>query len=67
MKALGTGRGKGVLWRDIEVIRSGGPPKLAFTGGAKNRAGELGVTDAVLSITHTKTIAMAHVSLIHCP
>ena len=67
MKALGTGRGNGVLWKDIEVIRSGGPPKLEFTGGAKNRAGELGVSNAVLSITHTKTIAMAHVSLIHCP
>ena len=68
MKALGTGRGNGVLWRDIEVLRTApGAPKLRFTGGAKNRADKIGVTDALLSITHTATTAMAHVSLMHCP
>ncbi|MEE3203597.1 MAG: holo-ACP synthase [Acidobacteriota bacterium] len=68
MKALGTGRGNGVLWKDIEVIRTvPGPPKLKFTGGAKIRADKLGVTGALLSITHTATIGMAHVSLLHCP
>ncbi len=68
MKALGTGRGNGVLWKDIEVIRAApGPPTLKFTGGAKIRADKLGVTDALLSITHTATIGMAHVSLLHCP
>ena len=36
MKALGTGHSQGVLWRDIEVIRRGGPPQLRavpFTRG----------------------------------
>jgi holo-[acyl-carrier protein] synthase len=32
MKALGTGRSRGVLWRDIEVVRHGGPPQLRFHG-----------------------------------
>mgnify|MGYP001252902967 CR=1 FL=1 len=68
MKALGTGRGNGVLWKDIEVVRTApGPPTLRFTGGAKTRADKLGVTAALLSITHTATTAMAHVSLIHNP
>ena len=28
MKALGTGHSRGVLWKDIEVVRHGGPPQL---------------------------------------
>jgi hypothetical protein len=38
MKALGTGHSQEVLWRDIEVVRRGGPPQLQFHGGA---AGDL--------------------------
>src|SRR5919199_2584118 len=34
MKALGTGHSRGVLWKDIEVIRRGGPPQLQLHGGA---------------------------------
>ena len=37
MKALGTGHSQGVLWRDVEVIRRGGPPQLQFHGGAARR------------------------------
>src|SRR5947208_416705 len=37
MKALGTGRTQGVLWRDIEVVRRGGPPQLRLHGGAERR------------------------------
>ena len=37
MKALGTGRSRGVLWRDIEVVRTYGPPQLRFHGGAASR------------------------------
>ena len=28
MKALGTGHSQGVIWKDIEVVRRGGPPRL---------------------------------------
>jgi holo-[acyl-carrier protein] synthase len=38
MKALGTGHTQGVLWRDIEVVRRGGPPQLGFHGGAGRRS-----------------------------
>ena len=27
MKAIGTGHSQGVLWRDVEVFRHGGPPR----------------------------------------
>src|SRR5919197_116700 len=43
MKALGTGHSRGVLWRDIEVIRGGGPPRLQFHGGAARRADSMSV------------------------
>ena len=37
MKALGTGHSQGVLWRDVEVVRHGGPPQLQLHGGAARR------------------------------
>ena len=42
MKALGTGHAQGVTWRDIEVVRSEGPPQLRFHGTAARRAEALG-------------------------
>ena len=38
MKALGTGHSRGVLWKDIEVVRQFGPPQLRLHGGAARRA-----------------------------
>src|SRR5919106_6675940 len=37
MKALGTGHARGVMWKDIEILRAGGPPQLRLTGGALRR------------------------------
>ena len=34
MKAIGTGHAFGVLWKDLEVIRHGGPPQLQFHNAA---------------------------------
>ena len=34
MKAIGTGHAFGVLWRDLEVVRHGGPPQLQFHNAA---------------------------------
>src|SRR5919197_6623436 len=43
MKALGTGHSRGVLWKDIEVVRQpGGPPQLRFHGGAGLRFEAIG-------------------------
>lgn len=65
MKALGTGHSQGVLWRDIEVIRAaGGPPQLRFHGGAARRLAHLKANSSVLTITHSQTLAIAHVMLL---
>ncbi len=65
MKALGTGRSRGVLWRDVEVVRgAGGPPRLVFHGGAARRFAEMGGQSALVTITHSRTLAMAQVILL---
>ncbi len=63
MKALGTGHSRGVLWRDVEVVRYGGPPQLRFHGGAARRFEALGGRSSVVTITHTDTLALAQVIL----
>ncbi len=64
MKALGTGHSQQVLWRDVEVVRRGGPPQLQFHGGAARRFAALGAQGALLTITHTETLALAQVLLL---
>lgn len=61
MKALGTGHSRGVLWKDVEVVRVSGPPQLQLHGGAARRADAMGVRKALLTITHSETLAMAQV------
>ena len=64
MKALGTGRSRGVLWKDIEVVRVGGPPQLRLHGGAARRADSLLVRRSLVTITHSETLALAQVMLL---
>jgi len=64
MKALGTGHSRGVLWKDIEVVRRGGPPQLVLHGGAARRATAMQVTRSLLTITHSEALAMAQVLLL---
>jgi holo-[acyl-carrier protein] synthase len=64
MKALGTGRSHGVLWRDIEVVRIGGPPQLRFHGGAARRFAAMAGRTALVTITHSRALAMAQVVLL---
>jgi holo-[acyl-carrier protein] synthase len=64
MKALGTGHSSGVLWKDIEVVRHGGPPQLRLTGGALRRFESLKARRTLLTITHADTLAMAQVLLL---
>jgi holo-[acyl-carrier protein] synthase len=65
MKALGTGLSQGVTWRDIEVLRGGGPPRLMLRGGALRRFEQLGGTSSLLTITHADTLALAQVLLVN--
>jgi holo-[acyl-carrier protein] synthase len=64
MKALGTGHSRGVLWRDIEVVRLSGPPQLRLHGGAAARADRMHVRSSLLTITHSEALAMAQVLLL---
>ena len=64
MKALGTGHSRGVLWKDLEVIRVSGPPQLRLHGEAASRAARMGVRSALLTITHSEALAMAQVLLL---
>ena len=61
MKALGTGHSHGVLWRDVEVVRRGGPPQLQLHGGAARRFRAMGARSSLLTITHSDELAMAQV------
>jgi holo-[acyl-carrier protein] synthase len=62
MKALGTGFSRGVIWRDIEVLRRrGGPPQLELHGGAGLRFAAMGGQSSLLTITHSDDLALAQV------
>jgi holo-[acyl-carrier protein] synthase len=63
MKALGTGHSRGVLWRDVEVVRRGGPPQLELHGAASRRFEAMGGRSSVVTITHTDALALAQVIL----
>jgi holo-[acyl-carrier protein] synthase len=64
MKAIGTGWSRGVGWRDFEVTRAtSGQPIIVFHGEAHRIAQAMGVTRALVSITHVRSLAMAQVVL----
>jgi holo-[acyl-carrier protein] synthase len=64
MKALGTGHSRGVLWKDIEVFRQGGPPQLRLSGGAARRFEAMGARRSLLTITHSEGLALAQVLIL---
>ena len=64
MKALGTGHMHGISWRQVEIVRHNGPPQLKFHGSAQRRFEALGATRALVTITHTRELAMAQVALL---
>lgn len=64
MKAIGTGWRGGVRWQDFEVANEpSGRPTLRLHGVAREVAERLGVKRVQLSLTHTATLALAHVIL----
>jgi holo-[acyl-carrier protein] synthase len=63
MKALGTGWGEGVRWRDIEIVRESGAPTVLLAGGASERFRELGGGRVHLTISHSRETAIAQVVL----
>lgn len=64
LKALGTGWVSGLSLRQVEVVRAnGGPPELALSGAAAERARERRVSRAHLSLSHEAGLAAAVVIL----
>jgi holo-[acyl-carrier protein] synthase len=64
MKALGTGHTPEVLWRNVEVVRHDGPPRLLLHGGAQRHFDAMGGGSSLLTITHSQTVALAQVLLL---
>src|SRR6266851_2630101 len=63
-KALGTGISRGVSWKEFEVRReASGRPTLHLSGRAAERAEAMGVVRTELSLTHSRSTAMALVVL----
>ena len=63
-KAFGTGIGKAMGWRDIDVRKKpSGEPYLVFSGPAQELAAKRGVTAALITLSHTEHHAMAAVVL----
>jgi len=63
-KAFGTGIGKAMGWRNIDIRKKpSGEPFLVFTGPAQELAKQRGVTSALITLSHTDHHAMACVVL----
>lgn len=60
LKVLGTGWRGRIAWRDMEILNdSSGKPAVTLTGESKRVADELGITEILVSITHTENYAAA--------
>jgi holo-[acyl-carrier protein] synthase len=56
MKSMGTGWRR-IRWKDIEIT-GGGKPTVRMSGNAARRAEMIGVTEVLVTITHTDTDAL---------
>ncbi len=63
-KAFGTGIGKSMGWKDIDVHKKpSGEPFVVLEGGAKQLAAERGVAKVWITLSHTDNHAMAAIVL----
>jgi phosphopantethiene--protein transferase domain len=63
-KAFGTGIGKAMGWRDIDIQKKpSGEPFLVLSGPAKQLATQRGITAALVTLSHTEHHAVACVVL----
>ena len=63
-KAFGTGIGKAMGWRDIDVRKKeSGEPYLVFSGQADGLAKARGMKSVLITLSHTDEHAMACVVL----
>lgn len=63
-KAFGTGIGKAIGWRNIDIQKKpSGEPFLVLSGPAKELANRRGITAALVTLSHTEHHAVACVVL----
>ena len=63
-KAFGTGIGRAMGWRDIDVRKKeSGEPFLVFEGGAKEMSISRGVSQPLITLSHTDEHAIAMIIL----
>jgi holo-[acyl-carrier protein] synthase len=63
-KAFGTGIGKSMGWRDLDVQRKeSGEPYVVLSGGAEKMAKERGINRVWISLSHTEETAAATIVL----
>ncbi len=63
-KAFGTGIGKSMSWRDLDVQKKeSGEPFVVLGGGAKQMAEARGVAKVWISLSHTEESGMATIIL----
>src|SRR5437899_8503928 len=63
-KAFGTGIGKAMGWRNIDIQKkASGEPFLVFSGPAQELAAKHGITSALITLSHTEHHALAAVVL----
>jgi len=63
-KAFGTGIGKSMGWRDLDVQKKeSGEPFVVLSGGAEKMANERGVGKIWISLSHTDAVGMATIVL----
>ena len=56
MKSMGTGWRR-IGWKEIEIT-GGGKPTVRLSGNAEQRARTLGITEVLVTITHTDSTAL---------
>jgi len=65
LKAFGNGWANRVEWKDVEVWNEeSGKPNVRLSGQLEKLSKEQGVTDIVISMSHTRTYAVANAILI---
>ena len=63
-KAFGTGIGKSMGWRDLDVQKKeSGEPFVVLSGGAEKMAKERGVDKIWITLSHTEQSGMATIIL----
>ena len=59
-KALGSGKGEGMRWHDVEVVNAAnGRPAVRLDGAVAELARRSGVREVEISLSHTHELAIA--------